>query len=126
MHLAGFTSELIDPLDDHRILDYGCGLTTVVARPTASAAEVADNEFVLAAQTLQQKVERWQPRCLAFLGKPAYQAIAGKKQLDWGRQDEPFAGAMVWLLPNPSGLNRGFSLDDLVAAYAGLRSSLAT
>jgi TDG/mug DNA glycosylase family protein len=31
---------------------------------------------------------------------------------------------MAWILPNPSGLNRGFTLAALVTAYAELRMAL--
>ena len=125
VHLSGFTPELIDPLDDRNILGHRCGLTTVVERPTARADEVLRDEFIRSAATLCQKVELLRPRCLAFLGKPAYQAITGKPKVEWGKQPEPFGGAMVWLLPNPSGLNRGFSQDMLVQAYRELREALA-
>ncbi|WP_050478459.1 G/U mismatch-specific DNA glycosylase [Herbaspirillum rhizosphaerae] len=121
IHLAGFTPTCLDPLDDRRILEHRCGLTTVVERPTARADELARDEFFLASAKLREKIERLKPRCLAFLGKPAYQVISGNSKLLWGKQTETLGGAMVWLLPNPSGLNRGFSLDDLVQAYRELR-----
>lgn len=125
VHLSGFTPELIDPLDDRNILDHCCGLTTVVERPTVRADEVQRDEFIRSAATLRKKMELLRPRCLAFLGKPAYQAITGKPKVEWGKQPEAFGGAMVWLLPNPSGLNRGFSQDMLVQAYRELREALA-
>ena len=121
VHLSGFTPELIDPLDDRKILDHRCGLTTVVERPTARADELLRDEFLLSSATLQKKMEKFKPRCLAFLGKPAYQALSGNSKLLWGRQPETFGGTIVWILPNPSGLNRGFSLNDLVQAYQELR-----
>jgi TDG/mug DNA glycosylase family protein len=34
-----------------------------------------------------------------------------------------FGGAEVWVLPNPSGLNRAFSLEELVSAYRDLRTA---
>ncbi|WP_276833272.1 hypothetical protein [Chryseobacterium cucumeris] len=40
-----------------------------------------------------------------------------KKEILWGEQSEDFCGAKVWVLPNTSGLNRGFSLDSLVMYY---------
>lgn len=126
MHLAGFTPTLIDPVDDHRILEYRCGLTTVVERPTARTDELLRDEFVLASTTLREKIERLSPRCVAFLGKPAYQTISGNSKVIWGKQNETFGGATVWLLPNPSGLNRGFSLDDLVQTYQTLRCEFSS
>jgi TDG/mug DNA glycosylase family protein len=125
VHLSGFTPELIDPLNDRHILDHRCGLTTVVERPTARADEVLRDEFIRSAETLRRKMEQIRPKCLAFLGKPAYQAITGQPKVGWGKQPDSFGGAMVWLLPNPSGLNRGFSQDMLVQAYRELREALA-
>ncbi len=42
----------------------------------------------------------------------------------WGRYAPGFAGTTAWVLPNPSGLNRSFTLDDLVRAYTELRCAL--
>jgi len=70
-------------------------------------------------------MERYAPRIIAFLGKAAYAAIVARRELSWGPQAEPFAGAAVWLLPNPSGLNRAFSLTQLVEAYGALRLAIA-
>ncbi|MDB5529445.1 MAG: Uracil-DNA glycosylase superfamily [Devosia sp.] len=70
------------------------------------------------------KIETYRPIVLAFLGKAAYGAISGKKDVLWGRQSERFGGAVVWVLPNPSGLNRAFPLARLVSAYRELREAL--
>lgn len=121
VHLAGFTPEVLRPEQDARMLAYGFGLTTAVPRPTAKAGEVTRQEFHEGVAGLQAKVERLSPRCIAFLGKAAYAAISNEKQISWGRQAQRFGGALAWVLPNPSGLNRSFSLQQLVAAYAELR-----
>jgi TDG/mug DNA glycosylase family protein len=49
--------------------------------------------------------------------------MTGQKQIAWGRQAGRFAGAETWILPNPSGLNRAFSLHDLVDAYRALHDA---
>jgi double-stranded uracil-DNA glycosylase len=121
MHLAGFTPEQIRPEDDRTVLRYGCGLTTVVARPTAQAAELSRAEIELAGDDFRRKIEQYAPRNIAFLGKMALSAISGTRNIEWGLQSEPFGGAHAWALPNPSGLNRAFDLDALVAAYRELR-----
>lgn len=77
-----------------------------------------------AAAGLQHKLALMQPQWIAFLGKAAYAAMTGKRQLAWGEQPERFGGARVWILPNPSGLNRGYSKERLVDAYAELRRAL--
>jgi TDG/mug DNA glycosylase family protein len=121
LHLAGFTPHVIVPEYDHTILLYGCGLTAAVERATIRADEVASHEFLQAAAKLKRKIRRYSPRNLAFLGKPAFMAIFRKRHVHWGRQSMVFGGAAVWVLPNPSGLNRSFRLDDLVSAYRELR-----
>jgi TDG/mug DNA glycosylase family protein len=58
---------------------------------------------------------------VASLGKRAVHALLPADDLRWGPQRFRIADRPIWLLPNPSGLNRTFSLDALVAAYAELR-----
>lgn len=124
LHLAGFTVDLVAPEHDASVLAMGYGLTTVVVRPTARADQIGAGEFAQAAAALEAKIEHHRPLGVAFLGKAAYGEIVGKKKIDWGRQDAPFGGAQVWVLPNPSGLNRAFSLDQLVAAYRAANVTL--
>jgi TDG/mug DNA glycosylase family protein len=124
IHLAGFTPTEIAPAQDASALSFGLGLTTVVDRPTASAAEVAGSEFVAGSVALRRKIARYAPRNLAFLGKAAFSAIEGTRDIAWGRQPAPIVGATVWVLPNPSGRNLGFSLDALVESYGRLHRAL--
>jgi TDG/mug DNA glycosylase family protein len=126
IHLAGFTPRQIPAEEDRTLLDYGCGLTTAVARPTRRADELSHEELAGASQTLRLKVEHYAPHTVAFLGKAAYAAITARRDIAWGQQADRFGGAAVWLLPNPSGLNRGFSLEQLVEAYGALRLAVAT
>lgn len=123
LYRAGFTPRLIQPENDCSILQFGCGLTAAVERPTVSASELASHEFREAAGELERKPRRYGPRYLTFLGKLAFAAIFRKGSVDWGQQFIRFGGAEVWVLPNPSGLNRGFSLDELVSAYQELRTA---
>ncbi|KLD62837.1 G/U mismatch-specific DNA glycosylase [Dyella japonica] len=120
LHLAGFTPEQIAPAQDRSILRYGYGLTTVVTRATAAADELAPAEFTAAAAAFKRKIARHAPRFVAFLGKAAYAGLSGQRELAWGRQADTFEGAIVWILPNPSGRNRAFTLDGLVDAYREL------
>src|ERR1700751_5450211 len=121
LHLAGFTPEQIAAEDDASLLAYGLGITSVVERPTAGFDDLARSEFVAAATGFEAWVRRWTPRYVAFLGKAAYGAMMGRREVAWGRQVEPFGGAVAWVLPTPSGRNLAFSQDALVAAYRDLR-----
>lgn len=121
LHLAGFTPDEMHPENDRKLLDYRCGLTTAVERATARADELSKHEIIASASKLRQKIRRYVPRYIAFLGKAAFSAISEQRDVAWGLQKEAFGDAIAWLLPNPSGLNRSFSLDDLVGAYTELR-----
>jgi TDG/mug DNA glycosylase family protein len=121
LYLAGFTPHLIKPENDRTILKYGCGLTAAVERPTVSASDLTHLEFHEVAGELERRVRRYRPRYLAFLGKPAFAALFRQGSVEWGQQIMRFGGAEVWVLPNPSGLNRAFGLEKLVLAYRDLR-----
>ena len=120
LHLAGFTSQQLLPERDRSILEYRCGLTAVVERPTARADQLSIDEFVEAAAAFEQKISRFAPRFVAFLGKAAYCALSGQRDVAWGAQPKTFGNAAVWVLPNPSGRNRAFTLEQLVDAYRQL------
>jgi double-stranded uracil-DNA glycosylase len=121
---SGFTDVRLQPAEEWRLLDYGCGITAVVERPTARADELSTAEIRSAATVFEAKMRTYAPRTLAFLGKRAVTVVLGRT-VAWGRIPEGVAGFDAWVLPNPSGLNRSFSLEQLVAAYAQLRSATA-
>lgn len=117
LHQAGFTPHEIEAVNDTSLLDFGYGLTTAVARPTSRADELSKEEFDESLESFKLKITKYQPKYVAFLGKAAYKAFSKKKEILWGEQPKDFCGAKVWVLPNTSGLNRGFSLDSLVMYY---------
>ncbi|MHC5537257.1 G/U mismatch-specific DNA glycosylase [Singulisphaera rosea] len=124
LHLSGFTGVCLRPQDERRLLDYGCGITAVVRRPTRRAAEISPEEFRAARPGFEAKMRRYAPRSIAFLGKRAVLVMLGLPEVEWGQLPTGFAGTKAWVLPNPSGLNRGFTLEALVGAYSELRRQL--
>lgn len=121
LHLAGFTPRLLRADEEREMLEHGLGVTSAVARPTRSASELKSRDYISAAPALESKIRVFAPANLAFLGKAAYAAIGSKAPVEWGRQPDTFAGTSVWVLPNPSGLNRAFDLATLTAHYRELR-----
>jgi TDG/mug DNA glycosylase family protein len=124
LHLAGFTDVRLQPQDERRLLEYGCGITAVVGRPTKRADEVLPEEFLKARLGFETKIRRYAPRSVAFLGKRALSTMIGQPDVEWGQHAKGFSGSMAWVLPNPSGLNRSFSLEALVGAYSEFRMAL--
>ncbi|SIT43435.1 G/U mismatch-specific DNA glycosylase [Paraburkholderia ribeironis] len=120
LHRAGFTNEEFCPENDRQLLNHACGLTTAVSRPTARADQLSKAEIQAAAAQFELKIRHYAPRFIAFLGKVALCEMSGQRNIEWGLQARDFGGARAWVLPNPSGLNRSFSLDALVIAYREL------
>jgi TDG/mug DNA glycosylase family protein len=75
LHLAGFTDVHLQPRDEWRLLEYRCGLTAVVGRPTRRGIDVPPDEFRKARPGFEAKIRRYAPRSVAFLGKRAFSAM---------------------------------------------------
>ena len=126
LHLVGFTDIRLQPHEERRLLGYRCGLTAVVERPTRRAIDVSPDEFRKARPGFEAEMRRYAPRSVAFLGKRAFSAMMDQPHIGWGPYPERFAGISTWILPNPSGLNKAFSLEALVRAYSEVRAALRT
>ena len=122
LHRAGFTDELLAPWEERRLLDRGLGITNLVARATAAAAELTALELSAGRRRLERTVRRFRPRCVAVLGIGAYRAAFAEPTATVGRQARRLADATVWVLPNPSGLNASHQLADLARAFRALRA----
>jgi double-stranded uracil-DNA glycosylase len=124
LHASGFTPGLLPPEDDRRLLELGVGVTNLVARATAAAAELAPEELRLGGERLRRKAARWRPEVVAVVGMGAFRTAFGRPQAVVGEQPEEIGGARSWLLPNPSGLQAHYQMDDLVESFSALRKSL--
>jgi TDG/mug DNA glycosylase family protein len=122
LHAAGFTKRRLAPPEQRALLGDGLGITNLVARATASAAELAPAELAAGRRRLIAKVRRWRPDVVAELGVEAYRRAFARPHAALGPQPERLAGATLWVLPNPSGLNAHYQLRDLVALYRRLRT----
>ena len=120
---SGFTERVLSPSEERRLLDGGVGITNLVARATASAHELLPDELRQGARRLERKVRRLEPAVVAFLGLVAYRTAFDRPQTGVGPRDERFAGALAWVLPNPSGLNAHHQLEDLARAFRRLREA---
>jgi double-stranded uracil-DNA glycosylase len=121
LHLAGLTPRRLAPEEDRELLQYGLGVTNVVARPTRAAAELCVAELREGAAELGELVTRFRPRVLAVLGVTAWRGAFERPHATVGLQPERIGGVTTWVAPNPSGLNAHHQLHDLARAYAELR-----
>lgn len=120
LHKAGFTPRLLSPYDERELLEYGCGITNLVNRATANAAELTAKELRAGARRLAAKVRRHRPRVVAILGVGAYRAAFNCSRVRIGEQPEPIGNIKVWVLPNPSGLNANYQLPELARLFRRL------
>src|SRR5258706_12672221 len=58
---SGFTDRLFSPFEEQDLLALGCGITNIVGRATASAAELSAEELARESMKLRAKVRRYRP-----------------------------------------------------------------
>jgi TDG/mug DNA glycosylase family protein len=120
---AGIVDRRIDPsagmTDDDRayLVGRGIGITNLVEQATARAAEIPVADLRAGALRLESLVARVRPRVVAVAGVTAYRTSFAQPKATLGRQPEPLADAVLWVVPNPSGLNAHETIDSLAAAY---------
>lgn len=110
---AGMTAE-----DRDYFRDRGIGFTNIVRRATAKASELSNAELKEGGAELFSLVARRKPAVVAIAGITAYRTAFNRPKAKQGLQPEPLAGAELWVVPNPSGLNAHETVPTLAAAYA--------
>ena len=123
LHRSGFTRRVLAPWEGPLLLRDGLGITNLVARTTASEAELAPGEFLDGADRLRSLVADCRPAWLALVGIGAFRTAFEAPKAVVGRQAIRLGATGVWVLPNPSGLNASYQLPALVAAFAELRAT---
>jgi double-stranded uracil-DNA glycosylase len=123
LYRSGFTDRLLSAFEERELLTMGLGITNVVAHATAAASELTKDDFIKGGRALKSKVRRYRPQIVAILGVGAYRQAFGRPKASIGEQPERIAGARVWVLPNPSGLNANYQLPDLVKLFRELRQA---
>jgi TDG/mug DNA glycosylase family protein len=124
LYRAGITDRVIDAsagftvADREYLLDRGIGITSLVERATAGAAELTVGELVKGTQRLGKVVAEFSPKVIAVLGITAYRTAFDVPAATLGKQPTPYPASELWVVPNPSGRNAHASVAGLAAAYA--------
>jgi double-stranded uracil-DNA glycosylase len=123
LHASGFTPRQLRPDEQEQLLGLGLGITNVVARATARADELTDDELRDGGRKLLAKAESFGPRWLAIVGVTAYRTAFRRPRATLGPQELTAGETRLWVLPNPSGLNAHFVLPKLAEEFARLREA---
>ena len=121
LYAGGFTERLLSPFDERELLQSGYGITNVVSRTTNSADQLSRDEIIAGGEQLRAKVLRYRPRVLAVLGVGAYRTAFNQPKATIGRQEETIGETILWILPNPSGLNANYQPAALARLFRELK-----
>ena len=123
LHESGFTPRRMAPHEDYQLPRFRLGITNIVARETAGASELTRDELSLGAASLGRRIRRFKPRAVVFVGVTVWAPFARRFGLATaapskiGEQPESFAGARLFVLPNPSGRNAHFTRAQMLRLY---------
>lgn len=123
LYAAGFTDRLLSPFEERELLKSGYGITNVVPRTTNSADLLTKEEILKGGERLRAKVLRYQPKILAVLGVGAYRIAFNQPKAVVGPQEERIGKTLLWVLPNPSGLNANYQPRELARLFRALKES---
>src|SRR5262245_5342431 len=123
--------EAITYEDDYRLLEWGLGLTNLIARPSRGINDLRSIEYLEGWKVLERKIRRYRPEVVALVGVTLYRAIlpalrsarpaAGPRLSVIGPQRATIHGARIFVLPNPSGRNANFTYGEMLDAFVHLR-----
>jgi double-stranded uracil-DNA glycosylase len=109
LHAAGLVPVELRAEEDQRLVEWGYALVNLCSRPTRTAAELSRQELGRGRARLLAKVRALQPEVVALVGVTLYPVVFGRTQSPGaGAKPEKLAGARVFVLPNPSGLNASY------------------
>jgi len=138
LHESGFVSRRLAPGQERELLGVRLGITNLVARETAGVADITRADFDAGREALVRKILRYRPRAVIFVGLTAYAAFerrkparAGKpreagaaRRITCGEQPHPFAGARVFVVPNPSGRNAHYTYAEMLEAFRSVAEAV--
>lgn len=118
LHAAGIIESLTAAEARPELETAGVGITNLVPRASARADELEDEELLAGRVRLEQLVAERRPAVVAVAGITSYRTAFGERRATAGRQPGDLAGAVLWVVPNPSGLNAHETVATLAEAYA--------
>lgn len=117
--------------DDHRLLDFGIGITNIVARPSGSSSDLRSEDYRKGRRLLVARIAEHRPRMAALVGvtvlRELWPALSGgsvPRTIACGRVKETIGSTALFVLPNPSGRNAHFCHRQMLSHWRRLARSL--
>lgn len=120
----------LTPEDDVRLLSFGIGFTDVVKLPTCNASELMKADYQEWTPRLLARLYRYKPKVACFHGVTGYGAFARqvlgepRAAIDLGLQSRTLGDTKIFVVPNPSGANAHFTMEDQIGWYDRLADYL--
>ncbi len=134
---AGLTDYLVDASmglsegDEQQLLSRGIGCTNLVGRATARADELSREELRAGGARLVERVAELRPRAVAITGVTAFRTAFDQPRAKLGCQTDAAqaisgwpAASLLWVLPQPSGLNAHENIDSLASKWREVWESI--
>ena len=124
LYEAHLTPRLYTAREDKKLLELGYGLTNIVERPTKSADEITKEEYEKGREILKEKIVKYRPKIVCYVGKGVYTEFSKKKDINWGAQSHPVVPNTIdFVAPSSSGLVR-MKLEEIIDIYRELHQYL--
>lgn len=104
LYESGLTAVRLKPEEDHRVLEFGLGLTDLVKRWSKSSSSLTVEDYRRGIPRLKKRISRMAPRAVAFNGKTAFEKFQGCRA-ELGLQLRRLETSRIFVLPSTSGRN---------------------
>ncbi|HXH49892.1 MAG TPA: mismatch-specific DNA-glycosylase [Terriglobia bacterium] len=117
---SGLTPVRLKPEEDHRILEFGFGLTDLVKRWSNSINGLTKEDFHWGVPALKARLLQASPEAIAFNGKTCFEKFQGHKA-ELGAQRSVFGNSRIYVLPSTSGRNGSLSRSQKLRYFRNLK-----
>jgi double-stranded uracil-DNA glycosylase len=116
---AGFTPRVLDPSEQHSLLELGLGVTNAAGRTTRGSGELRRGDFAGAAERLERIARELRPAAIAFVGKAAYEGTF-RERPGLGLQERRLGDTLLFVLPSTSPANAAVPYEERLRWFRAL------
>ena len=109
LHAAGFTSRLLEPIEQFELLEEGIGVTNAAARTTPGSGDLRRGDFDPG--HIERIADELKPGWIAFVGKEAYRGVFNERP-ELGVQERTLGDTRLFVLPSTSPANAAVPWDE--------------